>query len=137
MTAIEQIVLANNGGKKTVKKIKMNYDNFERHVVERYGVALEGWPCDTFANPGSIGRENVYKLLRALEGPESERKCRWVKLLDAELAACKKDNKCGEANSEQVYKVCKARTIQKLKQPKSAATVEESESDESSDDGDS
>lgn len=74
-------------GKKRAKAIKMNYDNYERAIIERYQVAIEGWPCEAFGNPGSIGRDNVYRLLAALDGPQDMRTCYWVKLSDQQLAA--------------------------------------------------
>jgi hypothetical protein len=36
-------------------KIVMNYDNYEMKIVEKYGVALKGWPTGQVRNPGKVG----------------------------------------------------------------------------------
>ena len=63
---------------------QMNYIHYEKQVIRRWGVILDGWPCDEFANPGKlIGVANVRLLWQALK----DKKCKWKKLTELELAA--------------------------------------------------
>ncbi|KAJ2982279.1 hypothetical protein NUW54_g10771 [Trametes sanguinea] len=115
------------------KKVQMNYDNYEGRIVEVFGVALIGWPCNCdVANPGSIGKENVYKLLNALDNPDAKERCYWVKLSNAELEARKVRNKECAAKGEKVYKARKKPT-KKTSAPKSSEMIQSSSS-ESDDD---
>ncbi|KAG2145705.1 hypothetical protein BD769DRAFT_1660813 [Suillus cothurnatus] len=66
------------------KKIPMNYDNYEKNIVEVYAVAMNGWTYEkSVCNPGKIGRrEHLIKLLDALVKGE----CSWVVLSEDELS---------------------------------------------------
>jgi hypothetical protein len=33
------------------KAIPMNYNNYEQKIIERYGVALKGWPVGRYSQP--------------------------------------------------------------------------------------
>ncbi len=57
------------------KEIKMNYDNYEAKIVERYGVALVGYPC-RLVNPANLGRTDLEKVVAAFK----DGTCRWEKL---------------------------------------------------------
>jgi hypothetical protein len=74
---------------------KMNYDNYERCIVEHYKIELHGWPLPgCVRNPSKVGGVAVLnKLLQALK----DNTCRWVKLSKEELAACIAHNKECEA----------------------------------------
>ncbi|KAI6027289.1 hypothetical protein BKA83DRAFT_4123362 [Pisolithus microcarpus] len=63
----------------------MNYTNYERQIVEHYGIMLTGWPFSgTVWNPSKIGGQaEVEKLLDALNSEA----CKWVRLTDEELRA--------------------------------------------------
>jgi hypothetical protein len=80
----------------------MNYENYERVIVERHSLALVGWPEGKVRNPGSIvgGQGTINQLFSALKN----RDCHWVKLTDEELQARITANEEAEARGEQVYK---------------------------------
>lgn len=79
----------------------MNYNNYERSIVERYGVALSGWPVSGgVRNPGKVRAMQINKLLEALQSE----KCKWVMLTAEELKARIADNKARQARGENVYK---------------------------------
>ncbi|KAG1802337.1 hypothetical protein EV424DRAFT_1545265 [Suillus variegatus] len=68
----------------TDHKITMNYANYERSIVKRYGVTLQGWPSALLPvrNPSCIGgREQVQALLNALDN----KTCTWTTLTEDEL----------------------------------------------------
>ncbi|KAG2130723.1 hypothetical protein DEU56DRAFT_740460, partial [Suillus clintonianus] len=118
-------------------KVKMNYTNYERAIVERHGVELTKWPLPGgVKNPSKAGgRAQVQVLLNALKSDS----CKWVSLSDKELVKRMKDNRDRHARGEQVYVQRKARA--RISQPKSKATVntddELSSSSSSSSDSDS
>lgn len=91
----------------------MNYDNYERCIVECYGVELHGWPLPgCVCNPSKVGGVAVLnKLLQALK----DSTCRWVKLSRGELAARIARNKECEAQGEQVYKPRKKHGVSSTK----------------------
>jgi hypothetical protein len=87
----------------------INYSNYDGKIVERYSIALVGWPFEhPVCNPGEVGSHGeVSKLLDALQGGV----CKWVRLSDKELEEQKKNNQRRQANGEQVYKSrCKPKT---------------------------
>ena len=111
----------------------MNYHNYEGKIMEKYSVALKGWPAGIpgVCNPSAVGsRPIIEKLLSALESSQ----CHWVVLTEDELEARKKDNQVREDRGEQIYKPCKS-----IKRPcttkatKSAEIVDDSDKDD--DDG--
>ncbi|KAI6149058.1 hypothetical protein EDD17DRAFT_1514058 [Pisolithus thermaeus] len=95
--------------KKVSTNVKMNYTNYERQIVERYGVMLTGWPFSgAVRNPSKIGgRAEVEKLLDALNSET----CKWVRLTDEELRARVIHNKERQARGETVYQPRRTRTI--------------------------
>ena len=111
-------------------KVTMNYENYEGKIVERYGVALQGWPCGEIRNPSKVGsHQEVTKLLEALKSGE----CRWVTLSDEEIAQRKATNKAHQARGETVYKSRKEGPRKRKsgkKSAKSAAIVESDLDDE-------
>jgi hypothetical protein len=95
---ITDAILATHG---VSDKVIMNYANYERKVVELWGMVLEGWPEGKVANPGSLhSRQRVQALLKALE----EGRCGWIKLTDEALEQRIIDNKAREAAGEEIYK---------------------------------
>ncbi|KAH7917654.1 hypothetical protein BV22DRAFT_1135233 [Leucogyrophana mollusca] len=115
--------------KKKFGNYKMNYDNYEKKIVEAHGVALVGWPSGRVRNPGRLGgRAAAEQLLNALVNE----KCYWVILSDEELEQRKVDNKVRQARGEQVYKARKAKGVS-AKAHKSADNIGDAD-DESSDD---
>jgi hypothetical protein len=90
---------------KTANKL-MNYENYEKRIVEYYGVELKGWPCAQFVNPGKLRRGDLALLLVELEAG----RCRWEKLSEAELLLRIESNHARHEAGEQVYKSRKAAT---------------------------
>jgi hypothetical protein len=89
------------------KRVVMNYENYERKIVETYSIALETFPLGTVVNPGKIGRrEDLVRLLDSL----MDGSCEWVKLTDTELTERVKKNIERQARGEKVYKPRKRRT---------------------------
>ncbi|KAI0706518.1 hypothetical protein C8Q76DRAFT_800938 [Earliella scabrosa] len=127
-------ILAPPGQTKPKKPVKMNYDNYEAKIVEALHVALKGYPCLLVANPGTIGRDNVYKLLDALQG--SLPTCYWVRLSAEEVEARKKLNAERVKNGEAVYKARKQSNKRKRTQPKSVEVIASSDESSSSSDDD-
>jgi hypothetical protein len=83
------------------EKLIMNYDNYERKVVEEHSVELRGWVTSKVTNPGKMGtRQTIRDLLLALQ----TKQCRWVKLTGNELTQRIASNAAREAAGEQVYK---------------------------------
>ena len=81
----------------------MNYNNYEGSIVERYGVALVGWPDNLLLvqNPSSVGsREVLQPLLDALV----TQTCYWIRLTDDQLVKHIDDNGMHQAKGEAVYK---------------------------------
>lgn len=115
------------------KKIKMNYENYEKNIVEVYAVAINGWTYEkSVCNPGKIGRrEHLIKLLDALVKGE----CSWVVLSDDELSERIGDNHKRQANGEQVYKSRKAARQRKVDSTKSARIICDSEEDNDNEQG--
>jgi hypothetical protein len=78
----------------------MNYANYERSIVEKYGVELTGWPIHGhIRNPGELSSDDNAILKDALV----HRRCKWRRLTPAEVSARKDSNKQREANGETVY----------------------------------
>lgn len=89
------------------KKVMMNYNNYERKIVETHAVALQNYPLGDVQNPGKIGRrEDLMKLLDSLVNAT----CSWVKLTEDEVAERMNKNHERQARGEQIYKPWKQRT---------------------------
>lgn len=109
----------------------MNYDNYERKIVETYSITLDGFPLGTVQNPGKIGRrESLIQLLDSLIGTS----CSWVKLTDSERAERMKNNLERQAKGEQVYKARKC--CAKEANTKSKEIVNDDDDDNNGDNGD-
>jgi hypothetical protein len=85
----------------------MNYDNYEKKIVEEMGYALIGWPVSggDVTNPGTLTTEELAKLDTAL----TQKTCRWVKLSPSELKARQENNQIRQANGANIYKARKQR----------------------------
>lgn len=105
----------------------MNYTNYERKIVERFSIALTGWPFDgPVKNPANLGgRAALGKLLNALESET----CTWVKLTATELAARVASNKARQARGEQVYRYRKRRQTARDDILDDESSVNDSDSD--------
>src|ERR1700722_1825072 len=80
-----------------VKKIEMNYANYNMAIVEHYKVKLIGWTYDKFVNPSLIGTMPDICMLRdALKSGE----CRWIKLDRHQLQAHRDEIKKRQENGE-------------------------------------
>jgi hypothetical protein len=85
------------------KSVKMNYCNYEGKIVEKYGVALAGWPIimPQVCNPSKVGKRPLLeKLLDALESGD----CHWVVLMDDQVEARRKENQARKDHGEVIYK---------------------------------
>ncbi|KAG1777513.1 hypothetical protein EV702DRAFT_1197119 [Suillus placidus] len=113
-------------------KVNMNYTNYERNIVDHYGLALVNWPLSGHVrNPSKVGgRAQVQSLLDALKS----RSCEWVRLMDEEHVTHMKDNQERHARGELVYVARKARKIAAASQHKSNETVDSSSEDDTSSD---
>ncbi|TFK61888.1 hypothetical protein BDN72DRAFT_863267 [Pluteus cervinus] len=112
----------------TKRKVIMNYDNYERRIVETYSIALVGWPFDRITNPGSINAQAEVALLAcALDA----KKCKWVKLSPKELSARKKKNQARQVRHGDVYKARK----QTAKATRSVETIQDSDEEEEQESG--
>jgi len=112
----------------TDRKITMNYANYERSIVERYGVTLQGWPSALLPvqNPSCIGgREQVQALLNALDN----KTCTWTTLTEDELRQRMTSNRARHANGEAVYKPRKKRAT---KTAEKSTVIVSSDTDNSS-----
>ena len=47
----------------TVKIAQMYYSNFDKHVTERYGILMKGWPLPKFCNPSEVGSKVELEVL--------------------------------------------------------------------------
>ena len=62
----------------------MNYQNYEKSIILKYKVKLNGWPNTIkFANPSHISTVDEICLLRHAV---QSRTCQWVQLLNVEYA---------------------------------------------------
>lgn len=67
-----------------IKKIEMNYVNYETAIVQGHGIKLIGFPLERFVNPSELTNITDMRWLRnALRSGE----CKWVRLSQAELDA--------------------------------------------------
>ncbi|KAH9929137.1 hypothetical protein B0H21DRAFT_826223 [Amylocystis lapponica] len=79
-------MLVNITGK---KKAQMNYVNYEKEIVLKYGVELHGWTHEKFANPSNLSTS--VSPLRILLDAIEQGECRFVRLTATERAAKEKD----------------------------------------------
>jgi len=81
---------------------QMNYTNYEGKIVERFSVALNGWPCKCLvSNPNKLGGcMELSKLLHALQ----TKCCKWLRLSEEELKEHKSVNIECHKSGELVYK---------------------------------
>ena len=117
----------------------MNYDNYERKIVESLGVALVNYPFLKVENPAKVagGRKSLETLLSVLESGT----CKWVMLSADELEARKRANHERHEAGGEVYKPRKAparkQAASRTVAPKTAEHVESSDEDSEEDEDDS
>jgi hypothetical protein len=108
----------------TARPPQMNYDNYERAIVETYSVDLQGFPSGTVKNPGKLSkRKDIQQLLALLEGGG----CAWVRLSDRELELRVASNKAREKRGDLVYK---ARKKSSRVYKKSAEIIDDDDDDD-------
>jgi hypothetical protein len=80
----------------------MNYKNYERRIVEQYGIELSGWPLllGGVCNPRELNTHDTAILKKALVDDQ----CKWKILTQEEVTARVHSNKQREANGESVYR---------------------------------
>lgn len=80
--------------------IQVNYLNYESSIVEKYGVALTGWPVTgPVRSPGVLQSKDVIILKQAL----LENKCGWIILTQEQREERMASNFQRVADGEQVY----------------------------------
>lgn len=47
----------------SVKIARMYYSNFDKHVTEKYGILMKGWPLPKFCNPSEVGSKVELEVL--------------------------------------------------------------------------
>lgn len=78
----------------------MNYENYERQIVERFGVELVGWPLHgSVCQPGKLTIDDAVILRRALGCGD----CKWVKLTHEQVETRKDNNQRHHADGEAIY----------------------------------
>lgn len=82
---------------------KMNYDNYERNIVETYRVELKNFPGGVVTQPASLTRPQLQALLTALESTNPYSACHWVVLSDSALRDRIACNRKRQERGEQVY----------------------------------
>ncbi|KIK80747.1 hypothetical protein PAXRUDRAFT_221833 [Paxillus rubicundulus Ve08.2h10] len=100
----------------------MNYNNYERAIVECYGIELKGWPSELLPvrNSGSLGgRAQVQGLLNAL----INKTCRWMKLTQDELTKRVTSNLSRHEAGEPIYKPRKKHTSRATVRSASTANI--------------
>jgi hypothetical protein len=116
-------------------KVKMNYNNYERGVVERYGVDLVSWPATILPihNLSTLGgRTQVHVLLDAL----TKGTCHWKKLTENELVQRIQSNTVCQARGEQVYKPRKKHVAVTVAKSATTVDTEDDEEEEEEDNDD-
>ena len=112
----------------------MSYENYERLVVLRYGVKLEGWPEGIpFHSPSKVlNSPDLKKLRDALLA----KTCRWVRLERAQIKALEADLQQREADGSIPKKVRKKRSDAGKKRKKDGGDNAEDQGDEEDEDVD-
>ncbi|KAI0309409.1 hypothetical protein OF83DRAFT_1179657 [Amylostereum chailletii] len=96
------------------KSVQMNYKNYEKDIVEKFGVALVGMPEGIeVTQPNTYNQSQLSNLAQALEAST----CKWDPLDKGQLTARISSNRARQANGEKIYKARKPRA------PKQAAAV--------------
>lgn len=81
----------------------MNYDNYERAIVEAYGVELKNFPGGKVQQPGSLPLPKLQALVSALEDTNPYTACQWALLSEAALRSRIARNHERQEQGEQVY----------------------------------
>ncbi|KAI0059811.1 hypothetical protein BV25DRAFT_1918197 [Artomyces pyxidatus] len=105
--------------------VLMNYANYERKIVEEYGVELQGWPLPKGPlkqNPGDLKRADVLALRGALRAGH----CKWASLSSVELEARKAQNAQKQASGDLVYFEAKVRRKKGSTNPTSTSSPDNS-----------
>lgn len=81
----------------------MNYDNYERAIVETYRVELKHFPGGQVRQPGTLPRRELQALIAALEDKNPYTACQWAPLTDSALRTRIARNRERQENGEKVY----------------------------------
>lgn len=98
----------------------MEYNKYKTHIVEQYGVRIEGWTMagadkDNLPNPGDLGLvKEGERLLKALK----DDMCRWVTVPDREWEKMKE-------SVQKSKRVRKSHTKRALRTVKSVSDIED------------
>ena len=96
-TAHSDHVVETLSGKKCAR---LEFEHYEKKIVERLGVVIDGWTCPDFVSPSHFKKiAQVEELFNAVNSGD----CKVRKLSDDELAARKLSNQTRHALGEAVY----------------------------------
>jgi len=113
--------------------VAMNYNNYEKVIVESFGVELKNFPGGVVLQPGMLPRPALKSLVLALDNHDPAISCHWV-IMDADvLVARKASNTIWAANGEEVYKPRKKaarRTVKKKTTGRSLSQVPTTDEDD-------
>ena len=68
------------------KNATMKYTEYEELIVPKYGVELQGWTYDKFVCPSSLSTS--LPALQALLDAINNSRCKFIKLMPAEVKTC-------------------------------------------------
>ena len=90
----------------------MNYKNYERKIVEQYGIKLIGWPIlNPICNPGDLSSNDIAVLRNAL----AKDQCKWRVLTQEDVDAWVQSNKQRKADGKSVYRPSQKLHAQKVR----------------------
>lgn len=122
------------------RRPRMNYENYERAIVEAYSIELKNFPGGHIKQPGALPRQQLQALVAALQDNNPYTACHWAPLSETALRARIDRNHQREEQGERVYVPRKktVKTVTKGKSSyKSAATVDSDDDGSGSDGGSS
>ena len=89
------------------KVAHLEFKNYEKKIVEKLGVVIEGWTCPDFISPSHFKKVSQVEELYHVVNSGA---CKARKLSDLELTKHKKSNQAHHALGEAVYGTTKKGT---------------------------
>lgn len=112
----------------------MNYDNYERAIVETFSVELKHFPGGQVKQPGTLTRPQLQALVIALEDNNPYTACHWAPISETALRARIARNRERQEQGENIYVARKShKKNTRARNPKSKEIVDSSTDDEGSD----
>lgn len=89
---------------------RLEFTHYEKKLVEKHGVVIEGWTCSEFVSPSHFKRiEQVEELFNAVNSGA----CKARKLSAVELAERRQSNQTRHALGEAVYAPTKDKGVKR------------------------